>query len=38
MGASLLMDLWNLILKLAFGIPSLDYCLLGSGSTRAPLP
>lgn len=28
-GASLLMDLWNLFLKLAFGIPSLNYCLLG---------
>ena len=24
-GASLLMDLWNLLLKLAFGIPSLNY-------------
>jgi hypothetical protein len=23
------MDLWNLFLKRAFGIPSLDYCLLG---------
>ena len=28
-GASLLMDAWNLFLKRAFGIPSLDYCLLG---------
>jgi hypothetical protein len=28
-GASLLMDLWNLFLKRAFGIPSLNYCLLG---------
>ena len=28
-GASLLMDLWNVFLKLAFGIPSLNYCLLG---------
>lgn len=28
-GATLLMDLWNLFLKGAFGIPSLDYCLLG---------
>lgn len=29
MGATLVMDLWNLFLKRAFGIPSLDYCLLG---------
>ena len=28
-GASLLMDLWNLFLKRAFRVPSLDYCLLG---------
>jgi Protein of unknown function (DUF2938) len=28
-GASLGMDLWNLFLKRTFGIPSLDYCLLG---------
>ncbi len=28
-GATLLMDLWNLLLKRAFGIPSLNYCLLG---------
>ena len=28
-GASLFMDLWNLFLKRAFNIPSLDYCLLG---------
>jgi hypothetical protein len=28
-GATLLMDLWNLILKRAFNIPSLNYCLLG---------
>lgn len=28
-GASLVMDLWNLFLKRAFGIPSLNYCLLG---------
>ena len=27
--ASLFMDLWNLFLKRAFGIPSLDYRLLG---------
>jgi hypothetical protein len=28
-GATLIMDLWNLFLKRAFGIPSLNYCLLG---------
>ena len=28
-GASLFMDLWNLFLKRTFGIPSLNYCLLG---------
>ena len=28
-GASLVMDLWNLFLKGTFGIPSLNYCLLG---------
>jgi hypothetical protein len=28
-GATLLMDLWNLFLKRALSIPSLDYCLLG---------
>ncbi len=28
-GATLVMDLWNLSLKVAFGIPSLDLCLLG---------
>jgi hypothetical protein len=28
-GATLTMDLWNLLLKRALGIPSLDYCLLG---------
>jgi hypothetical protein len=31
-GATLLMDLWNLFLKRAFSIPSLNYCLL----TEAP--
>src|SRR6185312_17133657 len=29
LGATLLMDLWNLLLKRGFGIPSLNYCLLG---------
>ncbi len=28
-GATLLMDGWNLFLKRAFGIPSLNYCMLG---------
>jgi hypothetical protein len=28
-GATLVMDLWNLFLKHAFSIPSLSYCLLG---------
>ena len=28
-GATLFMDLWNLFLKRAFNIPSLNYCLLG---------
>ena len=28
-GATLLVDLWNLFLKRAFGIRSLNYCLLG---------
>jgi hypothetical protein len=29
LGASLVMDLWNLFLKRAFRIPSLNYCMLG---------
>jgi hypothetical protein len=36
LGASLLMDLWNLFLKRAFGIPSLNYCLLGRWLSRMP--
>jgi hypothetical protein len=28
-GATAVMDVWNLLVKLALGIPSLDYCLLG---------
>jgi uncharacterized membrane protein YagU involved in acid resistance len=35
-GATLLMDLWNLFLKLAFGIPSLNYCLLGRWLRHMP--
>ena len=29
LGATMVMDLWNLFLRRAFGVPSLDYCLLG---------
>lgn len=36
LGATLLMDLWNLFLKRAFGIPSLDYCLLGRWLRHIP--
>lgn len=35
-GASLLMDLWNLFLKRAFGVPSLNYCLLGRWLSHMP--
>lgn len=28
-GATVVMDLWNLCVRVALGIPSLDYCLLG---------
>lgn len=35
-GASLLMDVWNLFLKRAFGIPSLNYCLLGRWLRHMP--
>ena len=35
-GATLLMDLWNLFLKRAFGVPSLDYCLLGRWLRHMP--
>ena len=35
-GATLLMDLWNLFLKRAFSIPSLDYCLLGRWIRHMP--
>jgi hypothetical protein len=35
-GATLLMDLWNLLLKRAFGIPSLNYCLLGRWLRHMP--
>lgn len=29
LGATLIMDLWNLFLKWSFGVPSLNMCLLG---------
>jgi len=35
-GASAVMDLWNLFLKLAFSIPSLNYCLLGRWLCHMP--
>lgn len=35
-GASCLMDAWNLFLKRAFGIPSLNYCLLGRWFLHMP--
>lgn len=35
-GATLCMDLWNLFLKRAFGIPSLDYRLLGRWLRHMP--
>jgi hypothetical protein len=35
-GASLIMDLWNLFLKRAFNIPSLNYCLLGRWLRHMP--
>jgi hypothetical protein len=35
-GASLVMDLWNLLLKRVFGIPSLNYCLLGRWLSHMP--
>ena len=35
-GATLVMDLWNLFLKRAFSIPSLSYCLLGRWLRHMP--
>jgi hypothetical protein len=35
-GATLLMDLWNLLLKRGFSVPSLDYCLLGRWVSHLP--
>ena len=35
-GATFVMDLWNLFLKRAFSIPSLNYCLLGRWLRHMP--
>jgi len=35
-GATLVMDFWNLFLKRVFGIPSLNYCLLGRWVRHMP--
>jgi hypothetical protein len=35
-GATLVMDLWNLFLKRSFGIPSLNFCLLGRWVRHMP--
>ena len=35
-GATLVMDLWNLLLKRTFSIPSLNYCLLGRWVRHMP--
>jgi hypothetical protein len=35
-GASLIMDLWNVLLKRTLGLPSLDYCLLGRWIRHMP--
>jgi hypothetical protein len=35
-GATLVMGLWNLFLKRTFGIPSLNYCLLGRWLRHIP--
>jgi uncharacterized membrane protein YagU involved in acid resistance len=35
-GATLIMDLWNQLLKRAFSISSLDYCLLGRWLRHMP--
>ncbi|MEA2765971.1 MAG: hypothetical protein QOK07_2375 [Gemmatimonadaceae bacterium] len=35
-GATLIMDLWNQFLRRAFGIPSLNYCLLGRWLRHMP--
>ena len=35
-GATALMDLWNTLLKQAFGVRSLDYCMLGRWLRHMP--
>ncbi len=35
-GATLIMDIWNLFLKRAFGVASLNYCLLGRWIRHLP--
>ena len=35
-GATLVMDLWNLLLKRRYGVPSLNYCLLGRWVRHMP--
>lgn len=35
-GATLIMDSWNLFLRRRFGLPSLDYCLLGRWLRHMP--
>ncbi len=35
-GATLVMDVWNLFLKRSFSIPSLNYCLLGRWLRHMP--
>jgi uncharacterized membrane protein YagU involved in acid resistance len=36
LGATLLMDLWNLFLKHSFNVPSLSYCVLGRWLQHMP--
>jgi hypothetical protein len=36
LGATVLIDLWALVLRLAFGVASLDFCLLGRWALHIP--
>ena len=36
LGATVVMDLWNLFLKRSFSVPSLNYCLLGRWLRHMP--
>jgi hypothetical protein len=36
LGATFIMDLWNLLLKHVFGVPSLNYCMLGRWARHIP--